>query len=188
MEPSANSAACIFRAWLVGQRLVQPNRGFRLERHRPFRDRLGVRQFAGSPSLLRRHPRSRSQSAPPALTWAAFFLDKPRLFAYTAGAARVMRRAKMPHCRFSVADRGEAVPALRPAGILPAVGNKGRMPSPRRKSEIANVNPAEWRKGRRWGFKIPCPLRACGFDSHLGYYSSLVKRQAYIEEDAEWKM
>ncbi len=26
---------------------------------------------------------------------------------------------------------GEAVPALRPAGILPAVGNKGKMPSPR---------------------------------------------------------
>jgi len=33
---------------------------------------------------------------------------------------------------------GEAVPALRPAGILPAVGNKGRMPSPRRKSAIEN--------------------------------------------------
>ncbi|OHB74610.1 MAG: hypothetical protein A2Z25_15710 [Planctomycetes bacterium RBG_16_55_9] len=26
--------------------------------------------------------------------------------------------------------RGEAVPALRPAGILPAVRNKGKMPSP----------------------------------------------------------
>jgi len=26
---------------------------------------------------------------------------------------------------------GEAVPALRPAGILPAAGNKGKMPSPR---------------------------------------------------------
>jgi uncharacterized Ntn-hydrolase superfamily protein len=29
--------------------------------------------------------------------------------------------------------RGEAVPALRPAGILPAVGNKGKMPSPHRR-------------------------------------------------------
>jgi hypothetical protein len=28
--------------------------------------------------------------------------------------------------------RGEAVPALRPAGILPAAENKGRMPSPHR--------------------------------------------------------
>jgi hypothetical protein len=27
--------------------------------------------------------------------------------------------------------RGEAVSALRPAGILPAAGNKGKMPSPR---------------------------------------------------------
>jgi len=26
---------------------------------------------------------------------------------------------------------GEAVPALRPVGILPAAGNKGKMPSPR---------------------------------------------------------
>jgi len=26
-------------------------------------------------------------------------------------------------------DRGEAVPALRPAGILPAEKNKGKMPS-----------------------------------------------------------
>src|SRR4030042_3752339 len=27
-------------------------------------------------------------------------------------------------------DCGEAVPALRPVGILPTVGNKGKMPSP----------------------------------------------------------
>jgi hypothetical protein len=31
-------------------------------------------------------------------------------------------------------DCGEAVPALRPAGILPVVRIKGRMPSPRRQS------------------------------------------------------
>jgi len=33
--------------------------------------------------------------------------------------------------RLPIGDCGEAVPALRPAGIVPAVGNKGKMPSPR---------------------------------------------------------
>ena len=37
---------------------------------------------------------------------------------------------------------------------------------------------AEWRNGRRWGLKIPCPLWACGFESHLGYNLCLVNRQA----------
>ena len=40
---------------------------------------------------------------------------------------------------------------------------------------------AEWRNGRRWGLKIPCPNRACGFESHLGYCSHLVKREVYLE-------
>ncbi|MEK7995590.1 MAG: dienelactone hydrolase family protein, partial [Planctomycetota bacterium] len=40
--------------------------------------------------------------------------------------------------RLPIADCGEAVPALRPAGILPAVENKGKMPSPHRKSKIEN--------------------------------------------------
>jgi dienelactone hydrolase len=40
--------------------------------------------------------------------------------------------------RLSIADCGEAVPALRPAGILPAVENKGKMPSPHRESRIEN--------------------------------------------------
>ena len=35
-----------------------------------------------------------------------------------------------------IADCGEAVPALRPVGILPTETNKGKMPSPRRKSKI----------------------------------------------------
>ena len=34
---------------------------------------------------------------------------------------------------------GEAVPALRPAGILPAVGNKGKMPSPHKELTMAEV-------------------------------------------------
>jgi hypothetical protein len=38
-----------------------------------------------------------------------------------------------------IANCGEAVPALRPAGILPAGGNKGKMPSPHRKSKIDNL-------------------------------------------------
>jgi 5-(carboxyamino)imidazole ribonucleotide mutase len=37
-------------------------------------------------------------------------------------------------CRFKI-DCGEAILALRPAGILPAVWIKGKMPSPRRKSQ-----------------------------------------------------
>jgi len=41
-------------------------------------------------------------------------------------------------CRLPIADCGEAVPALRPAGILPAAVNKGKMPSPRHKSQISN--------------------------------------------------
>jgi len=35
-----------------------------------------------------------------------------------------------------IAECGEAVPALRSVGILPTVGNKGKMPSPHRKSKI----------------------------------------------------
>ena len=46
-----------------------------------------------------------------------------------------------------IADCGEAVPALRPAGILPALGNKGKMPSPRRKSQIDGVY--DFGKGQR---------------------------------------
>jgi hypothetical protein len=57
-----------------------------------------------------------------------------------------IREQRHIHCRLSIADCGEAVPALRPAGIpsatfragLPAAGNKGKMPSPRHKSQIAN--------------------------------------------------
>jgi len=35
-----------------------------------------------------------------------------------------------------ISDCGEAVPALRPVGILPTETNKGKMPSPHRKSKI----------------------------------------------------
>ncbi|MEK7993520.1 MAG: hypothetical protein AAB403_06915 [Planctomycetota bacterium] len=49
--------------------------------------------------------------------------------------------ADTEYCRLSIADCGEAVPALGPAGILPAVGNKGKMPSPRGKSQIENLFP-----------------------------------------------
>jgi hypothetical protein len=41
--------------------------------------------------------------------------------------------------RFSMLDCGEAVPALRPVGILPAVGSKGRMPSPRIEPILSRV-------------------------------------------------
>ncbi len=39
--------------------------------------------------------------------------------------------------RLPIADCGEAVPALRPAGILPAAENKGKMPSPREQGQDA---------------------------------------------------
>jgi sugar (pentulose or hexulose) kinase len=47
------------------------------------------------------------------------------------------------HLRYIIVSsgpkRGEAVPALRPAGILPAVGNKGKMPSPHKELSMAEV-------------------------------------------------
>lgn len=36
---------------------------------------------------------------------------------------------------------------------------------------------AEWRNGRRWGFKIPCLFRTCGFESRLGYNLCLKPRK-----------
>jgi hypothetical protein len=47
---------------------------------------------------------------------------------------RAMLKALTTSGFSSLLGRGEAVPALRPAGILPAVENKGKMPSPRSKS------------------------------------------------------
>ena len=52
--------------------------------------------------------------------------------------------------RLPIADCGEAVPALRLAGILPAVENKSKMPSPHRKSKIENP-------GAFGSFRTPLP-------------------------------
>ena len=41
------------------------------------------------------------------------------------------KEGRITRSKLTIAPGGEAVPALRPAGILPAAGNKGKMPSPR---------------------------------------------------------
>ena len=42
-----------------------------------------------------------------------------------------IKEDRVTRSKLTSAPGGEAVPALRPAGILPAAGNKGKMPSPR---------------------------------------------------------
>src|SRR5262249_9051447 len=58
-------------------------------------------------------------------------------------------------------------------GALPALARidlRARLtpPLPDRALPRKTAPRAMWRNGRRWGLKIPCPLRACGFDSHHG--------------------
>ncbi len=47
---------------------------------------------------------------------------------------------------------GEAVPALRAAGILPAVGNKGKMPSPREEATEQALY-VGWASASCWFFR-----------------------------------
>ena len=44
--------------------------------------------------------------------------------------------------------------------------------------DIFAVHPVlpEWRNGRRVGLKIQCPLKTCGFDSHLGHQTGIFEK------------